>query len=97
MELRTPDPACNPYLAFALIVAAAMEGVSEDANLQKPLTVTGALPGSLDEAIALAEQSEFVRGVRGEILDEYISEKKKTAARFVTDPEAVFQLHLRTI
>ena len=37
MELRSPDPACNPYLAFALVLAAAMEGITEVTPLQAPL------------------------------------------------------------
>ena len=97
MELRSPDPACNPYLAFALIVAAAMEGIREKATLQAPLTVTGKLPGSLFMAITEARGSAFVRSVVGDVMDKYIAEKKKTAARFETEPEALFQQHLRTI
>ena len=97
MELRSPDPACNPYLTFALIIAAAMEGIRDQAPLQGTLDVSGELPGSLDEAIALAMDSAFVRGVLGDVLDKYIDEKAKTAARYDNDPDTVFQLHLRTI
>ena len=98
MELRSPDPACNPYLAFALILAAAMEGITEVAPLQSPMAVTEYLPGNLEEAIALAETSEFVREVIPEsTLNKYLDEKRKTAARFDADPKAVFQQHLRTI
>lgn len=97
MELRSPDPACNPYLAFALMIAAAMEGIREKAGLQQPLAVTGELPASLREALELARESAFVRDVLGHVLDQYAAEKMKTAARFETDPEGLFQLHLRTI
>ena len=97
MELRSPDPACNPYLAFALIIAAAMEGIRDQAELQPPLENVGKLPGSLYEAILCARESGFVREVPGDTLDKYIEEKKKTAARHETEPEALFALHLRTI
>ena len=98
MELRSPDPACNPYLAFALIVAAAMEGITEVTPLQEPLKETGMLPANLEEAIELAEKSAFVREVLPQdVLDKYIAEKKKTAARYEMDPRSVFQQHLRTI
>ena len=97
MELRSPDPACNPYLAFALIIAAAMEGIGDQAKLQPPLEDAGMLPGTLFEAILYARESAFVRGVLGDMLDKYVEEKKKTAARNETDAEGLFQLHLRTI
>mgnify|MGYP000031241509 FL=1 len=98
MELRSPDPACNPYLAFALVLAAAMEGITEVTPLQAPLDDSGSLPESLEEAISLAEKSAFIREVLPEnVIDAYLAEKKKTAARFEADANAVFQQHLRTI
>ena len=98
MELRSPDPACNPYLAFALIIAAAMEGLEEQLVLQEPLRDTGRLPEDINEAISAAEQSEFIRAVLPEdTLARYILEKKKIAARDEADTKAVFQQHLRTI
>lgn len=74
IELRSPDPACNPYLAFALILWAGLDGVRRglvpppptNANLftaEPALTDTLArLPASLEEAHRLANGSEFVRG-----------------------------------
>lgn len=97
MELRSPDPACNPYLAFALIIAAAMEGIRDQAKLQPPLEHADKLPGSLYEAIIFARESKFVQDVLGDTLDKYVAEKKKTAARYETEPDALFQQHLRTI
>lgn len=55
MELRSPDPACNPYLAFALIIAAAMEGVHEKLPLQEAGAENGTLPKDVREAIRLAK------------------------------------------
>ncbi len=98
MELRSPDPACNPYLAFALVLAAAMEGITEVTPLQEPLKDSGELPDNLEEAIALASKSSFIREVLPEsVIEAYLEEKRKTAARYEADANAVYQLHLRTI
>lgn len=98
MELRSPDPACNPYLAFALLIAAAMEGLEKKLRLQAPLTDAGSLPKSIGEAIRLAEESQFLHRVLPEdTLQRYLLEKKKMAARHEADSEAVFRQHLRTI
>ena len=73
MELRSPDPTANPYLAFALLIRAGMEGVREQLPLTKstdcnlftaPREITDGLerlPASLQEAIDLANASCFVR------------------------------------
>ena len=97
MELRSPDPACNPYLTFALLIAAALEGIRDHATLQEPLESKDKLPGSLYEAIILARESKFIREVLGDTLDKYIMEKKRIAARYEKEPEALFEQHLRTI
>ena len=68
IELRSADAACNPYIAFRLILAAGMEGIrSGDCSLMdctmKGDTPSGfeLLPMSLEEAVSIAENSEFVR------------------------------------
>ena len=78
MQLRSPDPMVNPYLAFSLILAAGLEGIREKRELAPPLNenlyqappaVTDRLeklPTSLGEALAIAEQSEFVHKVLGD-------------------------------
>ena len=92
MELRSPDPALNPYLAWALIIAAGLEGIENkavlppavnadlyiaDENLIKTLTP---LPDTLNKALALAEKSDFVKNTVGEaLLSKYITVKKAEA------------------
>ncbi len=79
-ELRCPDPACNPYLAFAAMLAAGLKGIEEKYELCCEMTENlyelsaderkdrgiESLPGSLGEAIAAAENSELVREVLGD-------------------------------
>ncbi|MDP8216868.1 MAG: glutamine synthetase family protein [Candidatus Kaelpia imicola] len=80
IEFRSPDPACNPYLAFASMLTAGLKGIENDYPLQEPLekdvyrlTVEemeelgiGSLPGSLIEAIEVAEGSELLHETLGE-------------------------------
>jgi len=95
MELRSPDPSINPYLAFALIIAAGLEGIEKNLTLPPAVdadlytadeSVTGSLallPGSLDQAVRLAENSPFVKAVIGrDILSRYVEFKKEEAAAF---------------
>jgi glutamine synthetase len=80
VEFRSPDPACNPYLAFSVMLAAGLAGVKGKYELPPPTEKDvylmsdeereregiETLPGSLIEAIALTEQSELVREALGE-------------------------------
>ncbi len=72
MELRSPDPACNPYLAIGLILAAGLDGIENRMTLPAPVNKNlfdaaeaeglglEMLPASLEEAVAAAQQSEFL-------------------------------------
>ena len=97
MELRSPDPSLNPYLAFSLIIAAGLEGIDNEIVLPPAVdadlytvdeTVTRALtllPDSLKKAIKFAENSEFLISVVGdELLSKYIAVKKAEAEDFIT-------------
>ena len=86
IELRSPDPSANPYLAYALLIWAGLDGIAKDmcpapaVNLNllaAPESETrefDTLPGSLKEAVALANGSALVRRILGE-----------DAASFLTD------------
>jgi len=91
IEFRSPDPACNPYLAFACMVAAGMKGVENNYQLPEPLerdvyNLTKDemkelgieyLPGSLIEAIEVAEESQLLKEVLGDhIYTNLIAAKK---------------------
>jgi len=91
VELRSPDPACNPYLAFGVMLAAGLEGVENEYETPQPVEENvyemseaererrgiGMLPGSLWEAIQLTESSDMVRKALGDhVFDAFIKNKK---------------------
>ena len=91
VELRSPDPACNPYLAFAVMLAAGLKGMKENYELAPEATdniydMTEAerkaanidsLPQDLHEAIEIAEESELLKEALGEHVFEYFIRNKK--------------------
>ena len=91
VEFRSPDPACNPYLAFAVMLAAGLEGIEKEYELPPPLEENafemveeererrgiGTLPGDLFEAIQVTEGSQLVREALGDhVFDTFIRNKK---------------------
>jgi glutamine synthetase len=90
-EYRSPDPACNPYLAFAVMLRAGLEGIKNKYPLPDPIEEDvyemsgerrqelniGALPGSLYEAIERVEDSKLIRDALGEHVFEKLIENKK--------------------
>lgn len=91
IELRSPDPACNPYLAFAVMLGAGLEGIEKGYKLSDPVPrniyeMSGeereklgidTLPEDLLEAIHLTEKSELVKKVLGDELFTYFIRNKK--------------------
>jgi len=91
IEFRSPDPACNPYLAFAVMLGAGMDGIDKKMELPDPIEediyemnpaerrahgITD-LPGNLYAAILEAEKSKLVREVLGDhIFNKFIENKK---------------------
>jgi glutamine synthetase len=90
-EFRCPDPACNPYLAFAVMLAAGLKGIKENYELpdaveedifhmseeERARRGIQSLPGNLGEAIAETENSGLVREALGNhIFDKFIDNKK---------------------
>ena len=65
IEYRSPDPAANPYLAFAVILAAGLRGVVGDYELPDERDVLAPLPQSLAQAVDLMEQSELMHETLG--------------------------------
>ncbi len=64
MELRSPDPMCNPYLAFALLIYAGLDGIERKLPLEEPDREDGpALPANREQAARLARESDFLKEV----------------------------------
>ena len=92
IEFRAPDPACNPYLAFAVILAAGLEGIDQGYELPPEATDNiyemthqerrargiDQLPGDLSEALAEMERSELVARTLGEQVFEYLLRNKRS-------------------
>lgn len=76
IEVRSPDSACNPYLAYAVIIAAGLKGIEEKYELAES-TNPVALPTNLDEAIIAMEGSELVRTTLGADVFEYVLLNKR--------------------
>ncbi|MGZ4663757.1 MAG: type I glutamate--ammonia ligase [Frankiaceae bacterium] len=91
VEFRSPDSACNPYLMFAVILAAGMRGIENSYELppgaeddvwsltpeQRADLGISALPGSLHEAILAMERSELVAETLGEHVFEFFLRNKR--------------------
>jgi len=91
IEFRSPDPACNPYLAFSVMLAAGLKGVEEGYDLPAEATNNiyemtpeertaagiGSLPQSLTEAITVMEDSELVAETLGEHVFDYFIRNKR--------------------
>ncbi|MFC1954777.1 glutamine synthetase family protein [Chloroflexota bacterium] len=91
VEFRSPDPACNPYLTFSVMLAAGLEGIEKGYEAPEPIEENvyemseeerrkrgiDTLPGNLWEALKLTEKSELVRKALGDhVLDAFIKNKK---------------------
>jgi glutamine synthetase len=91
-ELRCPDPACNPYLTFATLLHAGLEGIEQGYELPEPMETNlyhltaeqrrergiVALPETLGEAIDELSRSDLVRKALGpHIFDRYVELKRK--------------------
>ena len=91
IELRSPDPACNPYLAFACMLGAGLEGIKKQYPLREPIEKDvyllsdeekkalniEYLPGSLIEAIEIAKKSDLLKKILGEKIFNFIIQNKK--------------------
>jgi glutamine synthetase len=87
LELRLPDPSCNPYLAYTAMLAAGLDGIDRGCELGPPLeevehgfggghSLTRPLPASLGEALAALEDDDVIMAVLGsELLELFRSAK----------------------
>jgi glutamine synthetase len=91
VEVRIPDPACNPYLAFAVMLRAGLDGIKEGLEAPKPVNKNifdmserqkrslkiDALPRDLIDAVHHLEKSKLMRETLGEhVFHHFIAAKK---------------------
>ena len=99
VELRCPDPACNPYLAFGVMLASGLTGVEKEMTLRPPIEEDiyemsvhereklgiQSLPGSLIEALERTESSKLVREALGEhVYTKFLENKRIEWDRYRT-------------
>jgi glutamine synthetase len=91
IEYRSPDPACNPYLAYSVILAAGLRGIEEGYELPPEASANvfemtpeeraaegiTSLPQSLSEALDVMETSELVAEALGEHIFEWFLRNKR--------------------
>lgn len=91
VEMRCPDPACNPYLAFAVMLGSGLKGIEEKYELRGPVEEDifemtpeerekhgiESLPGALNEAVNFTKSSEIVREILGDHIFEKFIENKE--------------------
>ena len=106
VEYRAPDSACNPYLAFAVVLAAGLQGVEQgyelppeaDANLfdlsERELRTRGIrpLPGSLKEAVDEMAESKLLTDTLGEHVFEWFIRNKRAEWRDYSVAVTQFEL-----
>lgn len=96
IELRSPDSASNPYLVFAVCLAAGLDGIKNKITPEKALEYTGLsceqcitanykkLPETLKEAIYIFERSTWIKELLGsDFCEEYIKEKKQEWLNYI--------------
>lgn len=90
IELRCPDPSCNPYLAFAVMLAAGLDGIRRKLEPPRPVEenlyqfddqmmakyAVATLPGTLKEALDELSRDQVVRDALGEHVYEWFTEAK---------------------
>lgn len=91
VELRSPDPACNPYLSFAVTLSAGLEGIEKEYDIVEPVKTNvyrmsekerkekriGQLPENLWQAIEIAKESAWLKETLGEPLFFKLIENKR--------------------
>ena len=91
VEYRSPDPACDPYLAFSVMLAAGLRGIEDGYELppeasanvfemtpeERAAEKIGALPQSLSDALEVMESSELVAEALGEHIFEWFLRNKR--------------------
>lgn len=92
IEVRMPDPSCNPYLAFAVMLQCGLDGVANSIDPGAPIAKDmftmserekkrlriDKLPGDLNEAVSALEKDKYVCDALGEHVARHFIESKRT-------------------
>jgi glutamine synthetase len=106
IEYRSPDPACNPYLAFSVILAAGLKGIAEGYELAPEAAANlfelddaalaalsiETLPQSLSDSLKVMEKSELVREALGEHIFEWFLRNKRSEWRAYKTHVSAFEV-----
>jgi glutamine synthetase len=99
-EVRVPDPSCNPYLAFAVMLASGLDGIERGLDCGEPVNRNifdmserekrrlriVQLPASLDEALNFLEKDGVLREILGEhIFDHFLHNKRTEWAEYIKE------------
>ena len=99
-EVRIPDPSCNPYLAFAAMMAAGLDGIERELDCGEPVNRNifdmsqrekkrlkiHQLPASLDEALDFMEKSKMLREALGDhIFDHFLYNKRTEWSEYIKE------------
>jgi glutamine synthetase len=99
-EVRIPDPSCNPYLAFAAMLAAGLDGIERELDCGEPVNRNifdmsqrekkrlkiHQLPASLDEALDFLEKDKMLRGALGDhIFDHFLYNKRTEWSEYIKE------------
>ena len=100
IELRSPDPSCNPYLALAIVLGAGLEGIKNKINPPDPVDMNifhlndsqkeemsiENLPADLKESLKCIKESDFCKNIMGNhIFNTFISIKEKEWEEYTTN------------
>ena len=108
IEVRSPDPSCNPYYTITLLIEAGLAGIEQRLSLPAPFNrnafllseeeraQTPSLPQALGEAIELMKKSPFIRRCLPEkLIESYVRQKQEEFAAYLAaeDPAAYERVH----
>lgn len=100
IELRSPDPSCNPYLALAVMVEAGLDGIEQGLEAPDPVRENiyefdeakreeygiDTLPGTLDTAIDALQEDDVILDALGDhIAEKFTEAKRKEHAEYITE------------
>ncbi|WIV67157.1 type I glutamate--ammonia ligase [Natrialbaceae archaeon AArc-T1-2] len=100
VELRSPDPSCNPYLAFAAMIHAGLDGIERDLEAPEPVRENiyefdeekreeygiDTLPANLGDAVAALEDDDVIYGALGEhVAPKFVEAKTQEFEEYIVE------------